>query len=62
MTDRNRQRIEIALLALVFGLGGGWAAFEMRLGNLEAKVDVIADRVQDIYCSTIPETQRAGCR
>lgn len=62
MTDKNRQRLEIGLLALVFGMGGGWAAYEMRLGQLEEKVERIDQRVAAIYCSSVPEAQRTACR
>jgi hypothetical protein len=62
MTLQNKQRIEIALLALAFGIGGGWAAFQFKLNDLSAKVQRIDERVTAIYCASIPENQRAACR
>lgn len=62
MTDRNRQRTEIALLALVFGMGGGWAAFQLKLATLAEQVDRIDARVSAMYCNTVPEAIRAGCK
>lgn len=62
MTDRTRVRIEVALLAAIFGGGAGWGAIQIRMGNLEATVARIDTRVTAMYCSTIPEPQRAACR
>lgn len=62
MSDRNRQRIEVALLALAFGMGGGWAAFELRLGNLEEKVVRIDQRVTAMYCAQVRQDLREACR
>lgn len=62
MTTGNRQRLEVAVLSLLFGAGAGWGAFEIRLAQLSVKVDRIDERVTAMYCSTIPEPQRAACR
>jgi hypothetical protein len=62
MTDKSRQRIEVALLALLFGAGAGWGAFQWQLSSLAAQVQRIDQRVAAMYCSTVPEPQRAACR
>lgn len=62
MTDKGRQRLEIAVLALVFGMGGGWAAFQMRLGLLEERLTRIESRVTAIYCAQVPAHVRDACR
>jgi hypothetical protein len=62
MTLQNKQRIEIALLALAFGIGGGWAAFQFKLNDLSAKVQRIDERVAAMYCSTLPADRQAACR
>ena len=51
MTDRGRQRIEIAILAIAFGAGGGWGAFQFKLSALESRMANIELRVQDIFCN-----------
>jgi hypothetical protein len=58
MTDRNRQRLEFAILAALFGAGAGWGAFQWQLSDLYAKVDRIDKRVSEWYCADQP----AGCR
>lgn len=62
MTDKLKVRVEVALIALVFGGGAGWGAIQLRMGNLEATVARIDQRVTAMYCSSIPEPQRAACR
>ena len=62
MPDKYKTRIEIGVLALVFGAGGGWATYEVKLSALEQRLENIELRVQDIYCATVPEEKRAGCR
>lgn len=62
MTDRNKTRLEVAALAIIFGAGSGWAGFEWRLGSLEMTVARIDHRVTAMYCSTIPEPQKAACQ
>lgn len=69
MTDKNRQRLEIAAVAIIFGAGSGWGAFITGFSGLVQKVDrieqattIVGQRVAEMYCSQVPETQRAGCR
>lgn len=62
MSDKTRQRIEIGLIALAFGMGGGWAAFQFKLSSLSEKVERIDSRVTAMYCASVPEAQRAACR
>jgi hypothetical protein len=62
MTDRTRLRLEVGLIALLFGAGAGWGAFQWQLNDLSAQVKRIDERVTAIYCASIPEAQRAACR
>lgn len=62
MTDRTRMRVEVALIALIFGGGAGWGSVEWRLGYLEKTVARIDERVAAMFCATVPEPQRAACR
>ena len=62
MSDKTRLRIEISILALAFGAGGGWAAFNWKLSALERDMSEIKTRVAAMYCASIPEPQRAACR
>lgn len=62
MTDKARLRIEVSILALLFGAGAGWGAFQWQLNDLSAQVRRIDERVTAIYCASIPENQRAACR
>lgn len=62
MTVETRRRLESLIVALLMGAGGGWSVIEFRLGSLEEQVREIDMRVQAIYCATVPEEVRAGCR
>lgn len=62
MTDRTRLRLEISLLAIIFGGGAGWGAFTVRFNAFDARLTGIEQRVQAIYCATVPIDVRAGCR
>lgn len=62
MTDKHRQRIEIAILALAFGAGGGWAAFQLKLSTLAERVERIDARVTAMYCASVPTSVRDACR
>jgi hypothetical protein len=58
----NRQRIEVALLALLFGAGAGWGAFQWQLGNLDSRLTRIEERVTAIYCAQVTPNIREACR
>lgn len=62
MTDKVRVRIEVSILALAFGAGGGWAAFQWQLSSLAADVKEVKTRVAAMYCSQVPVAQRDACR
>jgi len=69
MTDKTRQRIEVAALAVAFGAGSGWGAFQVKFASFDARLAVfetqltrIDVRVADIYCAQVPVEKRAGCR
>lgn len=69
MTDRTRQRIEVAALAIAFGAGSGWGTFQLKFADLDARLTTfgaqltrIETRVADIYCAQVPEEKRPGCR
>lgn len=62
MSTQTRQRVEVALLALLFGAGAGWGAFQWQLSDLAAQVKRIDERVTAIYCSTLPTDKQAACR
>lgn len=62
MTDRARQRFEVAALAIIFGAGSGWAGMELKLTAISQKVDRIDARVSAIYCGQVPPDRRAGCQ
>ena len=62
MTDKAKNWLQVGALAAVFGAGGGWATYEVKLSALEQRLENIELRVQDIYCATVPEEKRAGCR
>jgi hypothetical protein len=62
MTDKARQRLEVGIIALLFGAGAGWGAFQFQLGDLNRRLTRIEDRVTAIYCASVAESQRAACR
>lgn len=62
MTDRSRQRVEVALLALLFGAGAGWGAFQWQLSHLDRRMSLIEERVTAIYCASVPDPIRGACR
>lgn len=62
MSQTTKQRLEIALLALLFGAGAGWGAFQWQLAYLDTRLSRIEARLTDVYCATVPESSRAGCR
>lgn len=69
MTDKARIRIEVACLAVVFGGGAGWGAFQAKFNSFEVaqseqtqKIDRIDQRVAEMYCATLPPEKRPGCR
>lgn len=62
MTDKNKQRIEYALIAILFGAGAGWGAFQWQLGDLSRRLSLIEQRVTAIYCMQVSPEIREGCR
>lgn len=62
MTERTRNRIEYALIALLFGAGAGWGAFQMQLGELSRRLVSIEERVTALYCIQVPEPIRKACK
>lgn len=62
MTDKARLRIEVGIIALLFGAGAGWGAFQLQLSTLSARVQRIDERVTAMYCSTLPSDKQAACR
>jgi hypothetical protein len=62
MTDKARLRIEVGIIALLFGAGAGWGAFQLQLSTLAKQVERIDQRVTAMYCSSVAESQRAACR
>ncbi len=62
MTQQTRQRIEVALLAIAFGAGGGWAAFQWQLNALAADMREVKARVAAMYCAGLPADKQPGCR
>jgi hypothetical protein len=64
-SDRTRIRVEVAgfaLIAAVFGGGGGWATLRIGLTTVSEKVDRIDQRVAEMYCASLPPEKRPGCR
>jgi hypothetical protein len=62
MSDKARQRLEVGLIALLFGAGAGWGTFQWQLSDITAQVKRIDERVAAMYCASIPASQRAACR
>lgn len=62
MTERNRNRLEYAVIALLFGAGAGWGAFQWQLGDLNRRLSNIEERVTAIYCAQVQPSIRDGCR
>lgn len=69
MTEKAKQRLELGLMALAFGVGGGWATYQAKQSQLErdiaalrAEVHQIGVRVNAIYCAQIEDRAlREGC-
>lgn len=69
MTDRTRVRLEVTALAILFGAGSGWGAFQVELSNFKAQLSEfstqltrIDTRIAEMYCASVPTQKRAGCR
>lgn len=62
MTDRTRHRIEYGLLAIIFGAGAGWGAYQIQLREMDNRLSLIEERVTAIYCASVPEPIREACR
>jgi len=62
VTDRQRNWLSIGLVAAIAGAASAYSVTEYRVGNLEAVVERIDDRVAEIYCAQVPEERRPGCR
>jgi hypothetical protein len=62
MTDKTRHRIEYGLIAIIFGAGAGWGAYQMQLAELDRRLGRIEDRVTAIYCQQVPEQIRGACQ
>ena len=54
--------MEVALLALLFGAGAGWGAFQWQLSHLDQRMTRIEERVTAIYCASVPDPIRGACR
>lgn len=69
MTDKTKARIEIAAIAIVFGAGSGWGAFQVKFSNFQAQLSAFSTqltridaRIAEMYCASVPVDKRAGCR
>jgi hypothetical protein len=62
MTDKARLRIEVGIIALLFGAGAGWGAFQWQLNDLAQQVKRIDQRVAAMYCAQVAAPLREACR
>lgn len=62
MTDRGKNWLSIALISAIVAVTSAWAVTEYRVGQMESLLERVDQRVADIYCSSIPNHLRQGCR
>lgn len=62
MTDKTKNRVEIALIAAIVSVVSAFSVTQYRVGQLEEDVKEIRERVTAIYCSSVTEPQRGACR
>lgn len=72
MTDRQRKALDwllIAALTALLGAGSGYVGDSIRdaeqdasLQRIQSDVSEIKQRVTEMYCGTVPQERRAGCR
>lgn len=62
MSDKAKQRIEVGIIALLFGAGAGWGAFQWQLSSLQSQVKRIDERVAAMYCAQVAPSIREACR
>lgn len=62
MTQRTKSVLETIGIAFLVGALSAAAVTQYRIGQVEADLTWLKERVTDIYCATVPAGNREGCR